>query len=147
MYSGDFSQATHDQLNNQWDYFILSPRLKLAVSYSIEESGDVLNYVTWVMYLTQGKLLKQHDWRDWQDLEFLQLDQYFALGMSGDPCTVTSDKAIFNLVWTYNIKALDGRKKARCTCDGFPRSGMVWILDETYANCVEQTSSHLFYAI
>jgi hypothetical protein len=28
MYSGDFSQATHDQLNDQWDYFTLSPRLK-----------------------------------------------------------------------------------------------------------------------
>ncbi len=123
MYSRDFSQATHDQQNDQWDYFALSPRLKRAASYSIEESGDVLNYVTWVMQLTQGKLLKQNDWHDWQDLEFLQLDQYFAQGMFGDLCTVTSDKAIFNLVWTYNIKALDERKKARCTCDGSPCSG------------------------
>jgi hypothetical protein len=67
--------------------------------------------------------------------------------MFGDLHAVTSDEAIFNLVWTYNIKALDGRKKARCTCDGSPRSRMVWILDKTYANCVEQTSSCLFYAI
>ncbi len=117
------------------------------MSYPIEESGDVLNYMTRVMQLTQGKLLKQNDWHDWQDLEFLQLDQYFAQGMFGDQRTATSDKAIFYLVWIYNIKALDGRKKARCTCDGSPCSGMVWILDETYANCVEQTSSRLFYAI
>jgi hypothetical protein len=34
--------------------------------------------------------------------------------MFGDPCAVTSDNAIFDLVWTYNIKALDGRKRARC---------------------------------
>jgi hypothetical protein len=81
MNSGDFSQATYDQLNHQWDYFILSPRMKHAASYLIEVSGDILNYVTQVMCLTQGKLLKQHDWHDWQDLEFLQLDQYFAQGM------------------------------------------------------------------
>jgi hypothetical protein len=67
--------------------------------------------------------------------------------MFGDPCALTSDEAVFNLVWTYNIKALDGRKKARCTCDGSPQSGMVRILDKTYANCVKQTSSRLFYAI
>ncbi len=67
--------------------------------------------------------------------------------MFGNRRAVTSDKAIFNLVWTYNIKALDGRKKACCTCDGSPHSGMVWILDKTYANFVEQSSSCLFYAI
>ncbi len=100
MTTGDFSQATHDQLNDQWDYFTLSPRMKHAASYSIGESGDVLNYMTWVMHLTWGKLLKQQDWQDWQNLEFLQLDQYFAQGMFGDPRAVTSDKSIFNLVWT-----------------------------------------------
>jgi hypothetical protein len=65
------------------------------------------------MCLNWGKLLKQLDWHDWQDLEFLQLDQYFAQEMFGDPCAVTSDKAVFNLVRASNIKALDGRKKAR----------------------------------
>jgi hypothetical protein len=99
------------------------------------------------MQLTHGKLLKQSDWQDWQDLEFLQLNQYFTQGMFGNPCAAASDEAVFNLVWTYNIKVLDGRKKARCTCDGSLRSGMVRILDETYANCVEQSSSRLFYAI
>jgi hypothetical protein len=67
--------------------------------------------------------------------------------MFGDPHAVTSDKSIFNLVWTYNINAFYGRKKAHYTCNGSPHSGMVWILDETYANCVKQTSSCLFYAI
>ena len=57
------------------------------------------------------------------------------------------DDAIFHLVWTYVIKALDGRKKARCVCDGSTRSGSVQVLDETYANCVNQTSSRLFYAV
>jgi len=69
--------------------------------------------------------------------------------MSGDPIAVEQDDAIFFLVWTYSIKALDGRKKACCVCDGSTRSGMgtVEVLDEMYADCVNQTSSCLFYAV
>jgi hypothetical protein len=67
--------------------------------------------------------------------------------MFGDPVSVETDDAVFHLVWTYAIKALDRRKKARCVCDGSTRSGSVQILNETYANCVDQTSSQLFYAI
>jgi len=99
------------------------------------------------MELTRGKLLRQDDWADWQELEYLQLDQYDSQGMFGDPVAVDEDAAVFHLVWTYAIKALDHRKKARCVCDGSSRSGSVQILDETYANCVNQTSSRLFYAI
>ncbi len=50
-------------------------------------------------------------------------------------------------MWSYGIKAVDGRKKARCTCDGSTRSGQVRVLDETYANCVDQTSTRIFYGI
>ena len=63
------------------------------------------------------------------------------------PTAVAQDDAVFHLVWTYNIKAVDGRKKARCVCDGSTRSGLVKILDEVYANCVDQTSARLFYAV
>jgi hypothetical protein len=38
---------------------------------------------------------------------------------------VTEDDAVFHLIWTYSIKAVDGRKKARCVCDGSTRSGQV----------------------
>ncbi len=99
------------------------------------------------MKLTRGKLLRQDDWADWQESEYLQLNQYDSQGMFGDPVAVDDDAAVFHLVWTYAIKALDRRKKARCVCDGSSRSGSVQILDETYANCVDQTSSRLFYAI
>ena len=111
------------------------------------ESGDVRQYVKRVMHLTRGKLLKQADWDKWQDSEFLQLDQYDAQGMSGDPVAVNKDDSIFYLVWTYGIKTLDGHKKARCMCDGSTRFGSVKVLDETYANCVDQTISRLFYAL
>jgi hypothetical protein len=99
------------------------------------------------MKLTRGKLLRQDDWADWQESEYLQLNQYDSQGMFGDPVAVDDDAAVFHLVWTYAIKALDRRKKARCVCDGSSRSGSVQILDETYANCVDQTGSRLFYAI
>jgi hypothetical protein len=93
--------------------------------------------VTWVMQLTRGKLLKQPDWDDWQASEFLQLDQYDSQGMFGALVMVDSEVAVFHSVWTYAIKALDGQKKARWTCDIFLHSGQAQILDETYANCVD----------
>jgi hypothetical protein len=77
----------------------------------------------------------------------MQLDQYDAQRMLGDPTKVNSEAAVFRTVWTSVIKALDGRYKARCTCDGSPRSGQARILNETYANCVDQTGTRIFYSI
>jgi hypothetical protein len=68
-------------------------------------------------------------------------------GCFGAPTSVEKDDAVFHLVWTYNIKAVDGRKKAHCVCDGSSRFGSVKVLDEVYSNCVDQTSSRLFYAV
>ncbi len=67
--------------------------------------------------------------------------------MFGAPHIPTNKDLIFYLVWTYTIKALDGRKKAWCVCDDSSRAGHVCILDEVYANCVDQTGSRLFYTI
>jgi hypothetical protein len=142
-----FSQHVHDQMNHRWDFSTVADYLRKAPPYDIVDSGNVLNNVTRVMRLTRGKLIQQDDWSDWQDSEYLQLNQYDAQGMFGDPVATTKDDAVFHLVWTYAIKAVDGRKKARCVCDGSMRSVMVRILDETYANCVDQTSSRLFYAV
>jgi hypothetical protein len=91
----------------------------LAFLQNTVGSGDVLNYVTRVMKLTRGKLLRQDDWSEWQTSEFLQLDQYDSQDMFGSPEAVESNEAVFNLVWSYGIKALDARKKARCTCSMF----------------------------
>jgi hypothetical protein len=146
--SAPFSQSTHDQLNNRWEFSTVADHLRSTrPTHTLINSGDVLNVVNRVMKLTRGKLLKQVDWNDWQESEYLQLNQYHDQGMFGPPQTVNADAAIFPLVWTYNVKALDGRKKARCVCDGSPRTGQARILDETYANCVDQTSSRLFYGI
>ncbi len=148
MSKDDFLQFTHDQLNNLLDLIADGPIFRRGRQYHIVESGNVHNYSTRVMRLTSGRLLKQDDWTEWQDSEYLQLDQYDKQTMFGEPVAVENkDNAVFHLVWTYNIKALDGCKKARCICDGSSRLGSVQVLDETYANCINQTSSCLFYAI
>jgi hypothetical protein len=53
------------------------------------------------------------------------LNQYDSQGMFGNPVLVNPDDAVFHLLWTYNVKALDGCKKAHCVCDGSSRSGSV----------------------
>jgi hypothetical protein len=135
--SAPFSQHVHDQLNKCWDFSTVADYLRKKPPYNIVEDGDVLNYITRVMKLTHGKLLQQDNWSDWQESEHLQLNQYDAQGMFGQPIAAIEDDAIFHLVWTYAIKAVDGHKKARCICDGSTCSGMVRILAKTYANCVD----------
>lgn len=148
-------QVSIDQLNPRLTVgeFIEDklPLLPAKPSNTIKKvlSGDVLQYVTAVTMakkLTRGKLLQADDWDDWEKSEWKQLDQYELQNMFGDPTEVDSDGAVFNLVWTYVVKELDKRKKARMTCDGSTRGGKVRVLDHTYANCVDQTSSRLFYA-
>ncbi len=63
-------------MNKCWDFNTVANYLWKSPPFQIVEDGDVLNYITRVMKLTRGKLLHQDDWTDWQDSEFLQLDQY-----------------------------------------------------------------------
>ena len=145
--SAPFHQQVHDQLNRRWDFDTVAAHLLKAPPYRLITDGDVINCVTKAMKLTRGKLTQMEDWNDWLESEYLQLNQYHRQGMFGEPVAPKEGDAIFHLVWTYNIKAVDGRKKARCVCDGSTRSGQVRVLAETYANCVEQTSARLFYAV
>ncbi len=91
--------------------------METAARVSKIADGNVFNYVTRAMKLTQGKLMKTADWMDWQTSEGTQLDQYKQQGMFGTPFQVDSTEAIFNLVWTYVVKDLDKLKKAQCTCN------------------------------
>ncbi len=102
-----FSQHVHDQINKRWDFLTVTDYLQKAPPYNIVPDGDVLNYTTKVMKLTRGKLIQQQDWADWQSSEYLQLNQYKDQGMFGSPVAVLEDDAVFRLVWTYNVKAVD----------------------------------------
>ncbi len=97
-----FMQQTHNQLNQRWDFSSVAEYLRKALPYAVVGSGDFLIYVTRVMKLTRGKLLRQDNWSDWQTSEFLQLDQYDAQNMFGSPTAVESNKAVFSprvVIW------------------------------------------------
>ncbi len=72
----------------------------------------MLRYVARAQRLTHGKLIKQDYWAEWKASEYMQLDQYDTQGMFGEPHYVTSDNAVFKLVWTYAIKEADKQNKA-----------------------------------
>jgi hypothetical protein len=146
--SAPFTQSTHGQLNNRWEFSTVANHLHTCgPQHRLVASGDVLSFVNRAMRLTCGKLLKQFDWNKWQESEYLQLDQNYDQGMLGTPKPLSNYGAVFLLVWRYNNKALDGQKKACCACNGSPRTGQACVLDETYANCVNQMSSRIFYTI
>ena len=146
-------QVNIDQLNPRLSFGdIPLPSVPEGMSNTVKtlwsDAGDVWEWRSASVYkLTRKTLLQSDDWEEWQQSEFAQLDQYEAQGMFGTPVNATGDMSVFNLVWSYVVKELDKRKKARCTCDGSSRGGQVKVLDHTYANCVDQTSSRLFYAI
>jgi hypothetical protein len=67
----------------------------------------VLHYVTHAQHLTCSKLIKHDNWAEWKASEYMQLDQYDTQGIFGEPCYVTSDNAVFNLVLVHAIKEVD----------------------------------------
>lgn len=135
-------QVSIDQLNTR---FFVNKEFIASQQVPIIASGGVYTYA--FSKLTRGKLLKQQDWNEWQESERLQLDQYQRQFMFGTPVCLEDRNNVFHLVWTYTVKELDKRKKARCACDGSTRGGKVRVLDYTYANCVDHTASRMFYAI
>jgi hypothetical protein len=59
MSKSDFSQFTHDQLNNRINLIEDGIQTQWQRRYDVVDSGHVLNYTTRMMKLTHGKLLKQ----------------------------------------------------------------------------------------
>ncbi len=57
MLKSHLSQFTHDQLNNQLDLLKEGNRVQQTRSYDIVNSGEVLNYTTGIIKITQGKLI------------------------------------------------------------------------------------------
>jgi hypothetical protein len=50
------------------------------------------------MKLTQGKLMKQDDWTEWDKSEHLQLNQYDKQFMFGKLVIAENNSAIFHLI-------------------------------------------------
>ena len=65
--SAPFTQNTHDQLNNCWEFSTVANHIHSCHrSHSTVESGGIHNVIMKVMKLTHGKLLKSLDWDEWQ---------------------------------------------------------------------------------
>jgi hypothetical protein len=109
-------QVNIDQLNPKTLFlgFSLPDILVNQQCGHVAYDGDVYNFTSLAMQLTQGKLLKTVDWSQWQQSEFTMLDQYKPQGLFGKPVKVDNNEAVFNLVWTYVVKELDKHEKARC---------------------------------
>ena len=90
-------------------------------------------------------LQKQEDWEIWNHSEFTQLDNYEVQNTFGPPIPRPPNANILNLLWTYLVKS-DGTKKARCVCNGSPRSKGTVTLGHTFAACLEQPGARVFWA-
>ena len=92
-------QLNIDQFNPR---FILNLENLARQPSLYQDSGGVYHWA--FNKLTRGKLMKQDDWNDWEQSEFLQLDQYMSQGMFGEPVKLQDHTNVFFLVWTYIIK-------------------------------------------
>ena len=93
--------------------------------------------------------MKQEDWLDWEQSEFLQLNQYEQQNMFSHPGPLPptdTDFSILPMIWVYLIKT-DGRKKARCVANGAPHLKGTITLSATYAACLDQSACRLFWSI
>jgi hypothetical protein len=95
---------------------------------------------------TRRQLKKRTDWQVWKEAEFKQLHLYNTQDMFGAPIRRPPRSTILPFVWTYLFK--DGIKpKAPGTCNGGKRYGKAVTLAYTYASCVEQPGSRMFWAL
>jgi deoxyuridine 5'-triphosphate nucleotidohydrolase len=95
--------------------------------------------------MTRRILQKQDDWPDWENSEFKQLDQYEDQSTFGEPQSKPPGANLLSLIWVYLIKD-DGRKKARCVCNGAKNMRGSVTLAETYASSLDQNGSRVFWA-
>ena len=95
--------------------------------------------------LTRQRLQKLDEWPEWQQSEFKQLDQYRDQNTFGEPEPRPKGANLLSLLWCYLVKD-DGRKKARCVCNGSKNMRGTVTLAETYAASLEQTASRVFWA-
>ena len=97
--------------------------------------------------LTRGRLKKLHELPEWEQSEYLQLDQYEVQEMFNIPGDLPK-KGTFNvlpMIWNYLVKNCR-RKKARCVASVSPTQKGSIVLANTYAAYVEQPAARIFWA-
>lgn len=94
---------------------------------------------------TRTELRKRDDWEEWNKPEMTQLDNYATQDMFENPIPRPAKANVLSLLWTYLVKS-DGTKKARCVCNGSPKSKGTVTLAHTFAACLEQPGARTFWA-
>ena len=125
-------------------------RLFKALKFSEEERAEFSNLfrvysVKKQRKLTRELLKRREDWIDWETSEDKQLQQYFDQDTFGEPQGRPPGTNLLSLLWVYLVKD-DGRKKARCVCNGSKNCRGTVTLAETYASSLEQNAARLFWA-
>jgi dUTP pyrophosphatase len=93
-----------------------------------------------------SQLKKRPDWPEWQQSQYLMLDQYMAQGMFGAPMPLPKNANVFRMLWTYLLK-IDGTQKSRMVCDGNPALQRHLTIGHTYTNSLDSASERLFWAL
>ena len=78
-----------------------------------EYSNDpIIMNKTQTEYLTRSKLVKQDDWKEWENAEKQQMDLYETQGMFSRPTKLPNEHGInvLAMIWVYLIKTC-GRKR------------------------------------
>ena len=101
---------------------------------------------------TRAQLRKREDYQEWRATEWNELDKYELQDMFGKPIPKPFlDAIILRFVWTYLMKEdpLTGllRCQSRATCNGGKKYGKAVTVVETYATCVEQPASRVYWAM
>ena len=96
--------------------------------------------------LTRRYLKTLSNWNEWKKSENTQLELYAKQNMFKSPVACPPNANVLHLIWAYRIKD-DGTLKARCVCNGNPKRKGTVTLDHTYAACLAQTGSRIFWAL
>ena len=92
--------------------------LRNIIAHKIDFNIDSTDLAKQRGKLSRKRLQQCSDWKDWEESECKQLDQYYEQDTLGDPETLPSNNSnVLSILWTYLIKDC-GRKKARCVCNG-----------------------------
>jgi hypothetical protein len=95
---------------------------------------------------SKKQLIKRHDWSEWQQGIYKQLDMYWNQGMFNNPMPLPNNANALHMLWRYNLKACS-TKKCRVVCNGSPHQKGTVTLGHTYANALDAASERLFWAI
>ena len=145
----DSSTFNYDEINDKFDpihELIPEPTILNAIVRHVQSLATTEKSIKKKKKLTRRYLKTLSNWKDWQNAEYTQLDLYHKQNMFKAPVARPKNSNILNLLWAYKIKD-DGTLKARCVCNGNPRRKGTVTLDHTYAACLEQPGSRVFWAL